>query len=305
MRIYFGLQFKRFVRGLKDFGIHPYLGIFLMALAFVLVSMLLFNRISYAAYFYPVLALLWVYSLGNVKRNEFLKSIFTVGRYRKVRLLENVVLCVPFFLFLLVKRQYVPGLALLLCSGLCSFYNKAGLSGFVVPSPFSKNPFEFTVGFRKMIWLLLLLYVVVGIALWVDNFNLGMVALVGVVLVCVGFYAQPEPAFYVWIHAQSPGGFLKRKMRTAVFYGLCLCLPLAVALAVVYISHAWILLLIVVVGMLYVVLSVVSKYVVYPEQMDLLQLIKMVMGIVVPPLMLVLIPHFYMRSIKKLNAYLK
>jgi hypothetical protein len=305
MKIYFELQYSRLTRGLKEFGVNPYLGILLIAGIFVLLSNLFFKKITHPPYLYPLLAILSVYPLGNVNRNEFLKNIFTQSRYLGIRLLENALVALPFCIFLLIKHQYIAAFSTVLGCALCSRYNKADRSGLVIPSPFSKRPYEFTVGFRKTFGLSIILCVITYIALSVDNFNLGILPLIGSLLLCMSFYSMPEPTFYVWVHAQPSHVFLNGKIKTAALYSLFLSLPLAIPLICFYPSKAYIVVIIVVTGLLYVIMGVVGKYENYPGQVDLLQGLKMGLGLVCPPALFVLIPHFYLRAVKKLNVYLR
>ncbi|MGZ3874541.1 MAG: hypothetical protein ACXVJD_16590 [Mucilaginibacter sp.] len=305
MTVYFRLQCKRVIRILTEFGINPYLGITLCVALFIWLSNFLFNRVAYLQYVYAAVALLTVLQLGEAKRNEFLNSIYAKNRYRKLRLLENLVLGLPFICFLIARSFYNLAFVTAVCCLLCSIYNRVGRTNFVIPSPFSKRPFEFTVGFRKYYLIVLVIYIVTVISLAVGNFNLGIFTYIGALLVCMSFYAETEPAFYVWIHAQRPPAFLKNKIRTAVRYSLYISLPIGALLVGFYPSKAFIIIAVGICGLLYVVLGVVGKYTNYPNQISLPQAFAMVIGVIFPPAMLLLVPHFYLKSVKKLNTCLK
>jgi hypothetical protein len=304
VKIYFKLQYNRLIRGLKHFGINPYLGIILALAAFIIISNLFFKRIAYAQYLYPLAGVFTVYLLGEKNRNEFLQSIFTSRKYHIVRLVENLILIFPLLVFLTVQQLYLQALGSILICGLISLYNKVGKSALVVPSPFYKNPFEFTIGFRRNYAWFIVIYIIASIAACFDNFNLGMFTLLAIMLLCMSFYANPEPDFYVWVHSQSPGEFLKSKIKTAVIYTLYVSLPIALIFIVLYPTRAYIPLLLLLVGLLYAALGVVSKYSNFPQQISLLNILKIALSIIFPPILLLTIPYLYKTSVKKLNAYL-
>jgi len=305
MIIYFQLQYKRLLRILKDFGINPYLGVILGVLVFVLLSSTLFNKIAYFEYVYVIIAVIAILQLGKTERNDFLKNIYTANNYLKLRLLENMAVALPFALFLLSKNFYACTLGVGFFSLLLPFYNNNGQSNFIIPSPFSKRPFEFTIGFRKYYWLFIIIYAVTAISIAVGNFNLGIFAYLGILIVCMSFYSATEPVFYVWVHSQQSTVFLKNKIKTALLYSNFISLPIAGSLVCYFPLKALIIVAVSACGALYIILGVVAKYTNYPNQISLLQVFMMSIGMVFPPILLVLIPHFFLKSAKKLNIYLK
>jgi hypothetical protein len=304
MKFYFQLQYKRLIRSLKDWGLNPVIGLILAVVGFTYISYQIFNRISYAQYVYPLLALISIFSLAQKTRNEFLKTVFSNNKYRKIRLIENLLLTVPFYLFMLTRHHYLQAVAMLIGAAGLSLYNDAGNWSVVIPTPFYKRPFEFLIGFRKNYLLLFLLYGVAVIAIVVNNYYLGMFCLTGTLLTCMGFYTVAEPVFYVWVHAQQAPGFLLAKIRTALIYSSCVCLPIALPFIFRYPSNAYIPLIVVFIGLLYVTMGVLGKYATYPHQGNLLQVLKLALGLIFPPALLILIPHFYRQSVQRLNAYL-
>ena len=302
---YFRLLYKRLIRILKDFGINPYLGIVFSILIFILLSNTLFKKVAYFQYIYVAMALMFNLQLGKAGRNEFLKNIYTAINYLKLRALENLALALPFVIVLIYKSFYACALVTVCCSLLGSLYNKIGRSTFVIPSPFFKRPFEFSIGFRKYYWILILIYTVTLIALSVGNFNLAIFAYLSIFLVCMSFYSYAEPLFYVWIHAQNAEVFLKNKIKTALLYSLYISLPVCVLLISFFPFKALIILLVTLCGIFYVLIGVIAKYTNYPNQTNLLQILTMAVGILIPPFLLILIPYFFKKSTEKLNAYLK
>ncbi len=62
-------------------------------------------------------------------------------------------------------------------------------------------------------------YVLAIIAVKVDNFNLGIFALVLIFLTIFGYYLKPENEYFIWVYNCTPTKFLieKNKNRTIVF----------------------------------------------------------------------------------------
>jgi hypothetical protein len=174
-----------------------------------------------------------------------------------------------------------------------------------MPSPFSKYPYEFTVGFRRMYLVIIALYCICIIALVTHNFNLGLVILAAIFLVCFTFYSELDPIFYVWIHAQSAKSFLREKIKVAVYYSLWLGLPVAFSLIYFYPNNTPIIILILIIGILDVVLSVIAAYTNFPAKATALHYIQMIFAVLFPPLLLLVIPNLYFQATDRLKEYLR
>jgi len=175
---------------------------------------------------------------------------------------------------------------------------------FTLPTPFGKRPFEFVVGFRKTFYLHVLAYFLTVMAVVVGNFNLGVFSLLVVFVVCLAYYADLEPDFYVWVHAQSPKAFLWEKIKTALLYSSHLCLPVVVTLAIFFGENIHILLAVLFLGYLYLATMILAKYAAYPHTIGLPQSILLAMSFSLPPLLLFTMPLFYKNAIKRLNQVL-
>jgi hypothetical protein len=305
MKEYFQLQFRRQIRMIRDFGTNPFFGILVGIGVFIWVSFILFKKVSFPQYFYSFICLVMVSTAGEKSRNEFLQTIFTKNKYHYARLLENAIFATPFFIFLLFKNQPWIASATIVLSGISSFFNSRTKSSFVIPSPFSKRPFEFTIGFRRTFWLLAIMLTLTVISIVYSNFNLGIFCLLGLFLVCLTYYSGQEPVFYVWIYSKTPKEFLKNKIKTALRYSFLMSLFIAIPLAVFNSANIWLILLIVLIGQLNMILIVVGIYSNYPVRLNLIQNIQIAIGILFPPFLLYAIPNLYTQSVRRLNAILK
>ena len=70
------------------------------------------------------------------------KHYFT-NKYLNVRLLENGIFAMPFIVFLLVKSLYVPAMINFILAMTFAFIKSGSGFNYVIPTPFSKTPFEF------------------------------------------------------------------------------------------------------------------------------------------------------------------
>lgn len=305
MNYYFKLQHWRLKRELTGLGMNPWVGYGFFLISFIGISELIFKKLSYSSYLYLFVALLMISSLGGEVRNQFLKSVFPPAGYRKIRLAENILCALPFSIFLGFKQNYAISVLTLILSGVLSFYNKAGRPGFRIPSPFSKNPYEFTIGFRRTYLLFLAIFTVALISVYYHNFNLGIFCLLSVFLVCLTFYPDMELIYYVWIHAQSPKMFLRNKIKTALLDSFFLSLIVSVPLTFFNPSRLGIILLAIVIGLLNMVSGVLAAYVNFPMQKTVSQSFQFICALLFPPLLIGVIPNFYFQAVNRLKVYLK
>ena len=207
MKSYFSLQYEMLKRHVHEFGIPPYLGFGLATLFFVTSSMLLFYKTSFASYIYFTIALLIVSKASDKKRNDLLKTIFLKQEYERIRSLENIILTLPFAIFLIATGNILFSILLVVAAFFMVFIQLSNRLNYAIPTPFYKSPFEFIVGFRTSYVLVVVAYVFTIIGVAVGNYNLGVFSLVMIVLTSLTFYGQSENMFYVWIFDCSPRHF--------------------------------------------------------------------------------------------------
>lgn len=305
MKFYFTLHFKMFYRKIKELEFHPLIAVIAILGSFIGGSYALFSKLNYAEYCYVVLCLILNYLLGGKERNEFLKNLFTKDKYRLVRLYENLLVSVPFIAFLIFKGFYLAPIYLIIGSAVLSLKNNVGQSFFTFPTPFSRWPFEFTTGFRQSFLVFVLMYLLAISAVSADNFNLGIFALLMCFIVCQYFHFKIEPHFYVWVHSQSAKKFVLKKMKIAAYYSLIITLPLAVLLTIYNWENTHWIVLALVIGVIYSMLGAAAKYAYYPSELTVFHQFIIAVGLLVPPISLLLILFFYSSSVKSLKTYLK
>ena len=305
MRDYLALQFRLVNRHLSDFGIQPALGYLLIAIIFSGFMVYLFTVTPFASYLYALIALGGSSLLSEAGRTGFLKQHFSKQQFLAIRCVENITVAIPFIIGLLIYQEWLLALGVLLISASLSFTSFESNLHIIIPTPFYKYPFEFTVGFRKNYPVILLAGFLMVMAVLYHNANLGLFSFALVLLVCLLFYMQSETVYLVWIHALSPQQFLLHKVRLAVMYATLLCLPFAAVILIFFMSHAGYLAVIYISGILYLATIVLGKYAFFPAPMSLPQGLLMAFTFSFPPLLLILLPYFYNRSLRQLKPVLQ
>jgi hypothetical protein len=305
LRQYFTLQFTIFKRQLIELGLNPFLGFILIIIAFYGFSNYLFAKTEYANYLYIIIALRVILPYSEINRNDFLKFTFPKKIYFKIRILENLIAVLPFIIFLCYKVAFYPILLLVILSILISFFNVNKKIILVIPTPFYRKPFEFIVGFRKLLIGFLFAYFLTLISVLYDNFNLGIFSLALVFLICLSFYIEPEKEFYVWIYKFKVNGFIFNKVLTAILHSTIVSLPITITLIVFFQIDGKAVIAFQALAYFYLVMIVLAKYAAYPKKMSLQQGILLALGTSMPPLLLVLIPFFYIQSQYRLKEILE
>jgi len=302
---YFKLQFNRFTRRFKDAGIHPILACFVLLAGFIGLSLYLFHKTSTANYLYAIVALSFCFSLSEAKRNDFLKSTFSTPQWRKIRVLENLIVAFPFVCFMMYKQQFLIAGILVFTSSVISFLHSKTSFNFTIPTPFFKKPFEFTVGFRSTFYLFPMAYALACFSTSTNNYNLGVFSLLAVFAICLNYFTKPEDEFFVWAFNQTPKQFLFEKMKIALWYSTLLTAPIALMLGILFFENVLYTLLFLVIGYAFLMAAITAKYSTFPDEMNLMQGFLITMSFFFPPLLLVVIPYFFSQSITRLKPYLK
>lgn len=304
MKGYLLLQFKIINRKMIDFGIPLLIGYTLIPFIFIFLSKSLFERAEYANYVYVFFALSFVSKLSETKRNDFLNSIFNKGEYKILRILENIIYCFPFTVFLMYQKQFLFSLILNLCALLIVMFNFGSNLNVTVPTPFGKKPFEFSVGFRNTFYVFPIAYFLTYISISIGNFNLGVFSMLVIGFTCFSYYSKVENEYFVWNYNLSPKEFLVEKVKTCLTFFILLNLPIIIALSVSFFKEIDILIVFLLLCNLYLIAIIFAKYSSFPNEMNMSQGILIVSSMLFPPIILIFIPLFYFQSIKKLNTIL-
>lgn len=305
MLTYFLLQFKMTNRKVDEFGLPPILAYILLIVTFIGLSSYLFSKTEYAHYIYVVAALGLVLKFSETKRNDFLKICFRTKTYFKVRIIENSLLVLPFAIYMISEKLYFQTMILFVLVSILAFLNFNTAINFTIPTPFGKKPFEFTRGFRNTFFVFPIAYFITYIAISLTNFNLGVFSLLLIFMVVISYYNKLENEMYIWCFNQSSKTFLIEKIKTSLLFSTILSVPSVIALAIFFPSKIETILLFWNLAYLYLSTIVLAKYASYPSQMDIPQVVLIALSLIFPPLLIGLIPYFYLQSIKRLNSILE
>lgn len=305
MKEYFDLQWKMISRKLKDAGFKPLIAYIILIIGFLGFSIYLFHKTEYAEYIYAFLGLSFVSKLSETKRVEFLNICFGDTKMKKIRITENLICTVPFLIFLIYKQHFLFALILPVLAILLALAGFRTAFNFTLWTPFSKKPFEFSIGFRNTFYLFIVAYALTIIAISVNNFNLGAFALMLVFATTLSYYTKPENEYYVWTYNVNAKVFLFRKIKTAILYSGLLALPIALVLAIFYHQNIPILGILFLIGWAILLSMIVGKYAAYPAEINITQSIFLAMSIWFLPMLIVIIPYLFKKSKDRLSSLLQ
>lgn len=304
MTEYLQLQFKMLNRKMIDFGLPLLIGYTLLPCVFVLLSNYLFEKTAFAEYIFGILALGFVSKLSEPKRNDFLKSVFNEKKYKILRVIENLIYCLPFTFYLVYKKEFLLSLLLNLLVIIITLFNFSTNINLTIRTPFSKKLFEFTVGFRKTFFVFPIAYLLAYISISVGNFNLGIFSMLLIGLICFSYYSKVENEYFVWSFNLSSTEFLLEKLKTCLIYFTLLSLPILIALSISYYKEIHIVITFFLLCYAYLSSIIFAKYSSFPNEMNMSQGVLIAVSFVFPPMLIINIPLFYSQSIKKLNTIL-
>lgn len=301
---YFTLQYTFVKRQMSDLGINPILGFLLSTLAFLLGSLLLFEKTDFAKYIYLLFCFSTISSLGLVDRSDFLKQLYSYPKYYFIRLIENCMLALPFTLFLFHKLDWIFALICVFGGAALVLLDKKSSMSMTIVTPFGAVPFEFAIGFRKSFLMYAAIVILLIIAIKVDNFNLGAFCLLLIYMLGMSYVGSAEPIHFVWIHVHTSKGFLQHKVLTSFRQVTLLALPIILLLLIFFMSDYLYVFGIAILGSMYLTTVQLGKYSAFPFNMSLPHAIFIGLCFVFPPLLLFLIPFFYKKAITQLDNIL-
>jgi len=304
MKYYFNLLLVMTNRKIREAGLNPVLGYLFGLTACILLTEYAFQKTVFAKYLVILIGLNFQLKLSEKNRTDFLLLTFGDKITTTIRICENLIMAVPFVSMLIYKRFIFEASMLFLCSIILALFSIQSNITLKIPTPFSKRPFEFSTGFRKTFFIFPLAYVLTVIAVYVDNLNLGIFALSLIFLTTLSYYAKPEHEYYVWVHAATPKMFLKNKILNASKNATFLTAPILITLLTFYTAELELVVVFFIIGHLFLWTIILAKYAAYPAEMNLPEGVVIAFSLYFPPLLLAIIPFFYIKSINKLKFLL-
>lgn len=302
---YFLLQIKLLNRKFNDFGVPPLVVYLASPLVFIGLANSLFSKINFFEYIFISILLLLIIKLSEKKRNDFLRIIYRSIDYYKIRIIENGLIGLPFLMYLFYVKYVLLPLILIPIVVALSLVRFNIAFRFSIPTPFDKKPFEFTEGFRKTIYMFPILYFLTLMSIIVDNFNLGIVSLILVAFVCMGYYNKLEKEYFVWNFNLSGKDFLIYKMKMSIYCFAILSIPILIPLSLFFYKQIELIFLSFLICVIYLITVVLSKYSSYPRQISLTTGLMVTVCFLFPPALIFVIPMFFSKSITRLNTILR
>jgi len=305
MKEYFELQYTMTNRRFKDSGFEPLLAYLILLVGFFGISIYLFNRSEFAEYIYVLSALTLIGKLSEIRRTEFLQLCFGDTKMKAIRITENLFVSFPFLIILLYKQHFLSALLLFVLTIILALVNFRTTLNFIIWTPFAKEPFEFTTGFRNTFYLIFTAYALAVVSVIVNNFNLGVFAFLLMFVTTISYYSKPENEYYVWTYNLNPRQFLFSKIKTALLFSTALALPIALIITIFFHHNIGMVLLLLLIGWAFQIFIIVSKYSSYPDDMNIIQGVIFALSIWFPPMLIFIIPFLFQKSEKRLSNLLK
>ena len=304
MNYYFKLQLIRFHRHLAALKLPIAIGYIMLTAVFIGFTIILFNITDYAPYIYTGIAVSFLIKINQSQKQQVLKLNFTKKVYRNILKIEHFIVALPFAISLGLINQFILSFSLIIVAYFLSYVEVKSVLNKTIYTPFYKRPFEYLVGFRKTIPALIFAYFLAVMAIKANNFNLGIFSILLVSLITISYYSWVEHEFYVWLNAHSPRQFLLKKIMTALSYNVLLNSPLILCFSYTFNEHFLIIIGTIILGFLYLISVILSKYAIFPSKLDISQSFLILFSFISPPLLLFLIPHSYFKAVKNLKYYL-
>lgn len=289
----------------SESGLHPAVAYLLGVACFIALVEYLFYKTQFANYILLLAVLSLFIKASEVARNEFLSITFGNKKSRSIRIIENTLISLPFSIVLIYHGHFIEAIMTPIVGSILACFTFKSTFNYTIPTPFFKQPFEFTVGFRRTLFILPIAFVLTAIAISVDNFNLGIFSLLLIFMIAMTYYSAPENEYFVWTHALSPKQFIFSKIKTGTKYVSYLALPTTVILVGFNPGNIELILMFTLVGYAFLWTIILAKYSVYPNEIGIQEGILIAFCTPVPPLLLPLMLYFYSKSIKTLNTILK
>lgn len=312
---YISLRLKQFVRFFSSNGIHPLIGITILLLLFTIASVAIFQKLPYAVWIYLALALFSLLELQPAKMNVVLRQQVTANTFFRAKLLENILITIPFLVFLCYKLEWGPAALLLLTVVPYSYYSfslpKPRLR--TLASPFPAYAFEYHNMFRIVmpVYAIYLLLLIVGVVS--GNFYVMLAPFFLLLFVMQTAYGLPEDVSYIWLYRCSAARFLQKKMLALLIAYACSFLPFLLTGLVFYTSSFGMVVVCFIAGLIAMTGALFIKYQFYPSALvtQITQLIFFgfaVSAIASPPVFIILLlftGFSYVRAKRNIKSILQ
>ncbi|MCB0761762.1 MAG: hypothetical protein KDC12_09595 [Flavobacteriales bacterium] len=303
VREFFLLQRNMATRRMNSWGLPGAWGWLALPVLFIVLSTWLYVRTSFAPWIMVAFCAWPLSILNHPARVQFLSQAFAKWTFIRIRLLENVGAALPFVVVLTVHSNWVSSAIAALLVPLF-IWTPLRKPTWVIPSPFSRFPWEFSSGYRRSWPLIVMFYLIIITGIQSGNFNWSAFGLVLLLLLPLRYYNEPEPLEYLMIYTCTPVQFLRKKIGVGAMYTLLLVAPACIMLALAFPEFILVQLAFLTVGLMYLATWISAKYSDYPYKLGVKSGMLIAYSFVFPPFLLGIIPFFFLKSVQKLKTYL-
>ena len=256
---------------------------------------------TWGAYSVSLINLQVLFTLSDFRRIDFLKTTFTKRDYYNIRLIENSIISSGSIIVLLISGHFVlAAVSIILCVGFL-FTTTAFVWTRRIPTPFTKKPFEFIIGFRRTWLLLLILYSIAMLGAIFGNQNLALFGLFCICFCCMFYYDQPEPSMVLWNRSRTASQFLMYKIRRGLVQLSLLILPLMGGIVAFFPESYYKVLIVWFLGLFLIPFVICVKYAVFPRKINITEGSILALCLAFYPLVLALIPYYFYKAVSNLN----
>ena len=301
---YFSIHRIRFERASLEFGLDSLVSYLFLLILFVGLSFVWMSKGKLTQWTYICPPTFVLFFISHPDRLQFYKQIYSEYTYNTIRWIENFMIAIPFLLFMLVNSLFLPFIALLSITIILSLKDRNLLTSIVLPTPFYRFPFEFTSGFRYS-WILIIgLYALTIISCWVSNEALAIFSVLTLALTSILYYQNQESEYFIWIHNMDSKTFIIHKIKIAICYSLLIIIPMFILVVVMWPSYLLLTVSGVLSALMFLATLIAAKYTMYPQLFNLPLVLALLLGLVAPPILLILFPILYNKAIKNLKPIL-
>lgn len=305
MKHYFQFQKTLLARKSKEIGLNPILGLSLLFLFGVIIPFVIQPITDRVAWGIVFLASIIIFQNIQREKSDFLQMQVGRKQLKIILLLENGLLISPILAFLIIQQRFLSVAIIFFGMIVLSLFPLSQSLSRVIPTPFSKRPFEFASGFRRFLFLYLGLIALFFYSTWIENAHLSLVCIMFFQLMQLGNFTLLEDEIFVWKYAASPREFLWRKMKVAWIQNLYFLMPLSVIQIVIFPETYWLVGSVLLLGLALFSLFIFMKYALFPSELNVVEVIFFACCLFFPPLILVFLPIYYQRAQQNLQTWLK
>lgn len=263
----------------------------------------LVSRTAYAPVILVLVQFFMILPFSESQRLDELSLVFDKAQVRKIRWLENIMLSIPVIICVgVISAQLV--LVPIIGAFILGLVKLPRTRTRVIPTPFGKSPVLFPSGFRKSVPFLGIGVLIASFSIIIDNYNLGLFSVIMTFIIVYGYYSLSEPYEYIWIYSLNATEFLRLQLTKGIINTMLMTLPIVLVFFFLDIQKWYLPLVILTLGVLNLVNIICSRYRDFPNEVSIPNGIIVALSLMVPPVLIITIPYFYLKARDNLKEIL-